>query len=39
MLEDPKCSVTQAALACGFDNITHFGRVFGKLTGIPPKAY
>ena len=39
MLEDPKCTVTQAALACGFDNITHFGRVFHKLVGTSPKKF
>lgn len=39
LLENPKCTVTQTALTSGFDNITHFERVFRRLTGITPKQY
>lgn len=32
-------SLTQISMECGFSDITYFGRVFKKLTGISPAAY
>lgn len=32
-------SITATAFACGFNNLTHFHRVFTRLVGMPPSAY
>lgn len=39
ILEENRTTVTEAALQSGFENITHFERVFRSLTGIAPKQY
>ena len=39
LLEDYERSVTEIALAVGYDDPSYFGRVFKQLTGITPRAY
>jgi|GEM_PF-4786762 len=39
MLESGTCNVTEAALAVGYDNPSHFASAFRKRFGIPPKRY
>jgi AraC family transcriptional regulator len=38
-LRDPKCSVIEAALAAGFQNPSHFARMFRKIVGISPSRF
>lgn len=38
-LKHTKTSVTDIAMLCGFDSITHFGRVFKSITGCSPLQY
>lgn len=38
-LRDPARSVTEAGLDAGFQNSSHFARVFRKLVGISPSAF
>ena len=39
MLEDPGCSVQEAAYALGFSTQTAFARAFKRWTGLSPSAY
>jgi len=39
MLAERDCTVTEAAMACGFDNLSYFAKVFRRAMGITPKAY
>jgi AraC family transcriptional regulator len=38
-LRDAKCSVIEAALAAGFQNPSHFARMFRKFVGISPSGF
>jgi AraC family transcriptional regulator len=38
-LRDPKCNVIEAALDAGFQNPSHFARVFRKFVGINPSGF
>jgi AraC family transcriptional regulator len=38
-LRDPQCSVVEAGLDAGFQNASHFARVFRKLEGITPSRF
>lgn len=38
-LRDAKCSVIEAALAAGFQNPSHFARMFRKFVGISPSRF
>jgi len=38
-LRTSKGSVTDVALDCGFENVSHFNRAFKERFGIPPTAY
>ena len=37
LLRDPEKSVTEAALECGFNNISNFYRLYKKHIGKPPR--
>lgn len=39
LLRETNWSVTQISEQCGFENFSHFGRVFKKLAGLSPRAY
>ena len=39
MLTESDISITEAALACGFNNSSHFSRKFKELTGSTPAQY
>nr|WP_305889126.1 AraC family transcriptional regulator [Parvularcula maris] len=39
MLAEPDTPMIDIALACGFSDQSHLGRVFKKVVGITPKAY
>lgn len=39
MLANKSISIGKVALECGFENLTHFGRVFRQLTGYSPREY
>lgn len=39
LLQDTDCSITQVAEQCGFDSLTHFGKVFKNLSGLSPRDY
>ncbi len=39
LIDEGYTSVTAIAMQTGFSNITHFDRVFKKITGISPKKY
>lgn len=39
LIDEGYTSVTAVAMQTGFSNITHFERVFKKITGISPKKY
>ena len=39
LLENTAYSVTDAALAVGFDDASYFARVFKKQTGVSPRNY
>lgn len=39
LLESGSCNVTEAALAIGYDNPSHFASAFRKRFGLPPKRY
>jgi AraC-like DNA-binding protein len=39
MLLDPNARVSEVALDCGFQSITHFNRVFKNLVGHSPTEY
>ncbi|MNZ88681.1 HTH-type transcriptional activator RhaS [compost metagenome] len=39
LLRETNWSVTQVSEHCGFENFSHFGRVFKKLSGLSPRAY
>lgn len=39
MLADPRVSVTEIALACGFSSSQHFATAFRKHMGATPSAY
>jgi AraC-like DNA-binding protein len=34
-----KCSITEAAYQCGFNNLSNFNRRFLEVTGLTPKAF
>ena len=38
-LRDPKCSVIEAALHAGFQNPSHFARMFRKFVGMSPSVF
>jgi AraC family transcriptional regulator len=38
-LRDPKCSVIEAGLDAGFQNASHFARIFRKLEGTTPSRF
>lgn len=38
-LRDPTRSVTEAAIEAGFQNPSHFARIFHRLVGVSPSAY
>jgi AraC family transcriptional regulator len=38
-LRDPKCNVIEAALDAGFQNPSHFARMFRKFVGISPSGF
>ena len=39
LLRDPEKSISEVALACGFNSSGYFARVFKKETGMTPSAY
>lgn len=39
LLKESKLSVTEISEKVGFENLTHFGRVFKKITGVSPSNY
>lgn len=39
LLKNPHARVAEVAFAAGFQSLTHFNRVFRKLTGVSPTAY
>ncbi|MDQ1912553.1 AraC family transcriptional regulator [Paenibacillus sp. GD4] len=39
LLRETDWSVTQVSEHCGFENFSHFGKVFKKLSGLSPRAY
>ncbi|MFP4198909.1 MAG: helix-turn-helix domain-containing protein [Halanaerobium sp.] len=39
LLQQSKLSVTEIATEVGFNNITHFGRIFKEITDLSPLAY
>jgi YesN/AraC family two-component response regulator len=39
LLQDDLLSVTEVAHRCGFQDLTHFERVFKRYTGLTPRAY
>ena len=39
LLRETSLSVTEICLNCGFSDITHFGRIFKKNTGLSPNQY
>ena len=39
LLSDPHVRIAEVAFAAGFQSLTHFNRVFRKLTGLSPTAY
>lgn len=39
LLRDTDCSVTDACIQCGFCDITYFGKIFKKITGVSPRTY
>jgi AraC-like DNA-binding protein len=38
-LAEPRSSVSEAALAAGFNDLSHFGRSFRRLVGVPASEY
>jgi len=39
LLKESKLSITEISAKVGFDNLTHFGRVFKKIAGVSPSYY
>ena len=39
LLRTTRCRITEIAERTGYDNVTHFGRVFKKMTGFSPSRY
>lgn len=39
LLQNDDMSISDIAAKCGFENLTHFGRVFKQLTGYSPREY
>jgi AraC-like DNA-binding protein len=39
LLRETDWSITQISEHCGFENFSHFGKVFKKLSGLPPRTY
>lgn len=39
MLRDPGLSLLRISLACGYNNQSHFNRVFKKCVGVSPRVY
>ncbi|CAM4226528.1 AraC family transcriptional regulator [Paenibacillus alkaliterrae] len=39
LLRETDWSVTQVSEHCGFENFSHFGKVFKNLSGLSPRAY
>jgi AraC-like DNA-binding protein len=39
LLSQPGTNVTEAAMAVGFESLSHFNAVFRSLMGVPPKLY
>ena len=39
LLKETRLSVTEISEKVGFENLTHFGRVFKKITGVSPSIY
>ncbi|MGO4541106.1 AraC family transcriptional regulator [Paenibacillus sp. 2TAB19] len=39
LLRETNWSITQVSEHCGFENFSHFGRVFKKLSGLSPRTY
>ena len=39
LLENDNCTISQAALSCGFGSIRSFNRIFHQVTGLTPSQY
>lgn len=39
LLADPRLSVTEVAYAVGFNDLSHFDKVFRRIAGVPPSEY
>ncbi|AFH61384.1 helix-turn-helix domain-containing protein [Paenibacillus caseinilyticus] len=39
LLAETDWSITRVSEHCGFDNFSHFGKMFKKLSGLSPRAY
>ncbi|MCL5099064.1 MAG: AraC family transcriptional regulator [Candidatus Omnitrophica bacterium] len=39
LMNEIGCNVTDAAMAVGFESLSHFNTVFRSFMGVPPKAY
>ncbi|SFD52318.1 AraC-type DNA-binding protein [Paenibacillus catalpae] len=39
LLRETDLSITQVSERCGFENFSHFGKVFKELSGLSPRAY
>ncbi|MFC0214620.1 helix-turn-helix domain-containing protein [Paenibacillus chartarius] len=39
LLRETDLGITQISETCGFENFSHFGKMFKKLSGVSPRAY
>ncbi|KAI7259545.1 hypothetical protein KC345_g10285 [Hortaea werneckii] len=39
LLRDTDFSITKVSECCGFESLTHFGKVFKTIAGLPPRDY
>ncbi|RRJ66653.1 AraC family transcriptional regulator [Paenibacillus oralis] len=39
LLQDTELSITEISIATGFNNFSHFGKMFKKTTGLSPRLY
>ena len=39
LLSDDKMNISEISVACGFETVIHFNRIFKRQTGITPTEY